>query len=182
MKANVKITVSILATIALLPCLASGQSLLSEHAVSLNAASRWPPPAWIAAAPTVTRGDDNGAETGNARTALVLSGRTARARTPSRNSMRKAYTAFTTRAPSGEMSKRPGAVAQRLLAAGQAHRPRGWAAPFWPAKSWLDQSASPALPAATRMRHAPRWVSTRSLRNGRVTAGLGQRLPCVHSD
>ena len=105
MKARVKISRVILAAVALVPCLANGQSLLSERNISLNAASEM-------ATASLDRCRADGYKVTitvlnrHARTALVLSDDGASPHTIE-NSMRKAYTAFTTRAPSGDMSKRP---------------------------------------------------------------------------
>jgi uncharacterized protein GlcG (DUF336 family) len=108
MKAKVKVnmvTLVIVATVALVPYLASGQSLLSERTVSLDAAIEM-------ASASLERCRADGYKVTitvlnrHARTALVFSDDGATPHTLE-NSMRKAYTAFTTRAPSGEMNKRP---------------------------------------------------------------------------
>jgi uncharacterized protein GlcG (DUF336 family) len=102
---KVKMALVVLATVVLFPCLASGQSLLSERSVSLNAAIEM-------ATASLDRCRADGYKVTitvlnrHARTALVLSDDGASPHTVE-NSTRKAYTAFTTRAPSGEMSKRP---------------------------------------------------------------------------
>jgi uncharacterized protein GlcG (DUF336 family) len=104
MKTKVITLVSVV-TVALLPYLASGQSLVSERNVSLNGAIEM-------ATASLERCRADGYKVTitvlnrHARTALVLSDDGASPHTVE-NSMRKAYTAFTTRAPSGEMSKRP---------------------------------------------------------------------------
>ncbi len=113
MKASVKSTLVMLATVALVPCLASGQSLLSERTIFLNAAVEM-------ATASLERCRADGYKVTitvlnrHARTALVLSDDGASPHTIE-NSMRKAYTAFTTRAPSGEMSKRPEPLLRGLL-------------------------------------------------------------------
>jgi uncharacterized protein GlcG (DUF336 family) len=113
MKAKVKITLAILATGALVPCLASGQSLQSERTISLNAAIEM-------GSASLERCRADGYKVTitvlnrHARTALVLSDDGASPHTVE-NSMRKAYTAFTTRAPSGEMIKRPEPLLRGLL-------------------------------------------------------------------
>ena len=113
MKAKVKITLAILATGALVPCLASGQSLQSERTISLNAAIEM-------ASAGLERCRADGYKVTitvlnrHARTALVLSDDGASPHT-AENSMRKAYTAFTTRVSSGEMIKRPESLLRGLL-------------------------------------------------------------------
>jgi uncharacterized protein GlcG (DUF336 family) len=105
MKAKAKITLVMTATVALVPCLASGQAVLNERTISLNAAMEM-------ATASLERCRADGFKVTitvlnrHARTAVVLSEDGANPHTVE-NSMRKAYTAFTTRAPSVEMSKRP---------------------------------------------------------------------------
>jgi uncharacterized protein GlcG (DUF336 family) len=111
--AKVKITMVMLATVALVPCLASGQSVLSERTISLNAA-----------VDMATAGLEHCRADGfkvtitvlnrHARTAVMLSDDGAGPHTIE-NSMRKAYTAFTTRSPSGDMGKRPEPLVRGLL-------------------------------------------------------------------
>src|SRR5882757_8879908 len=89
---------------------------------------------------------------------------TVRARTPSR-------TACARRTPRSPRARRRGKSASGRSRCSEASC--CWTSspssrvgcPFGPARSWLDQSASPALPAVTRTRHAPGSASTRSLRN-----------------
>src|ERR1700747_1609335 len=113
MKATVKVSLIMVATVALVPCLASGQSLLSERTVSLDAAIEM-------ATASLERCRADGYKVTitvlnrHARAALVLSDDGATPHTIE-NSMRKAYPAFTTRAPSGEMSKRPEPLLKSFL-------------------------------------------------------------------
>jgi uncharacterized protein GlcG (DUF336 family) len=92
------------AAIALAPCIASAQALLTERGISLNAALD-------AARAGLERCRADGYKVTvtvlnrHARTAVVLSEDGVNPHTIE-NSMRKAYTAFTTRAPSAEMGKR----------------------------------------------------------------------------
>ena len=96
----------ILATVVgLLPCMAGAQALVTERTISLNAALE-------AAKAGLERCRADGYKVTvtvlnrHARTAVVLSEDGVNPHTVE-NSMRKAYTAFTTRAPSVEMGKRP---------------------------------------------------------------------------
>ncbi|HEY2899484.1 MAG TPA: heme-binding protein [Polyangia bacterium] len=113
MKTKAKITFGMIATVALVPGLASGQALLSERTISLNAAMEM-------ATASLERCRADGYKVTvtvlnrHARTAVVLSDDGANPHTVE-NSMRKAYTAFTTRAPSVEMGKRPPALQTGLL-------------------------------------------------------------------
>ena len=113
MKTKTKINLVMIATVVLVPCLASGQALLSERTISLNAAVEM-------ATASLARCRADGYKVTitvlnrHARTAVVLSDDEANPHTVE-NSMRKAYTAFTTRAPSGEMSKRPPTLLTGLL-------------------------------------------------------------------
>ena len=113
MKTKAKTTLVLMATVASVPCLASGQALLSERTISVNAAMEM-------ATASLERCRADGYKVTitvlnrHARTAVVLSDDGANPHTVE-NSMRKAYTAFTTRAPSGEMVKRPPALLNGLL-------------------------------------------------------------------
>jgi len=113
MNAKAKITLAMTATVALVPCLASGQAVLNERTISLNAAMEM-------ATASLERCRADGFKVTitvlnrHARTAVVLSDDAANPHTVE-NSMRKAYTAFTTRAPSVEMSKRPEPLKTGLL-------------------------------------------------------------------
>src|SRR5260370_38257368 len=101
------------ALMALAPRVADAQTVLSERNISLNAAIE-------AATASLERCRADGYKVTitvlnrHARTAVVLSDDGANPHTIE-NSMRKAYTAFTTRSPSGEMSKRPPALLTGLL-------------------------------------------------------------------
>jgi uncharacterized protein GlcG (DUF336 family) len=113
MKIPAKITLIVLATLALLSCLARAQGLVSERSISLNTAIEM-----------ATAGVEQCRADGfkvtitvlnrHARTAVVFSDDGAGPHTIE-NSLRKAYTAFTTRSPSGDMSKRPEPLVRGLL-------------------------------------------------------------------
>ena len=99
-------TKTIIVAVAALACgLAGAQSLVSERSISLNAAMEL-------ATASMERCRADGYKVTitvlnrHARTAVVLSDDGVNPHTVE-NSMRKAYTAFTTRTPSGEMAKRP---------------------------------------------------------------------------
>ncbi len=91
--------------LAVVPGVAQAQSLITERTISLNAALEM-------ATASLERCRADGYQVTitvlnrHARTAIVLSDDGANPHTVE-NSMRKAYTAFTTRAPSIEMAKRP---------------------------------------------------------------------------
>ncbi len=101
---NAKRIMFLVATLALLPCMASAQALVTERSISLNAAMSM-------ATASLERCRADGYKVSitvlnrHARTAVVLSEDGVNPHTLE-NSMRKAYTAFTTRAPSAEMGKR----------------------------------------------------------------------------
>jgi uncharacterized protein GlcG (DUF336 family) len=109
MKKNTIASASILAAAALAAGCATAQSppagLVAERSISLNAAMEL-------ATATLERCRADGFKVTvtvlnrHARTAVVLSDDGVNPHTVE-NSMRKAYTAFTTRTPSGEMAKRP---------------------------------------------------------------------------
>jgi uncharacterized protein GlcG (DUF336 family) len=93
------------AVIALAPCIAGAQAVVTERGISLNAAldvaktslDRCRADGYKVTVTVLNR---------HARTAVVLSDDGVNPHTIE-NSMRKAYTAFTTRSPSVEMGKRP---------------------------------------------------------------------------
>jgi uncharacterized protein GlcG (DUF336 family) len=93
------------AAIALAPCIAGAQTVVTERSISLNAALEM-------ATASLARCRADGYKVTvtvlnrHARTAVVLSDDGINPHTIE-NSMRKAYTAFTTRSPSVEMGKRP---------------------------------------------------------------------------
>ena len=103
MKTNKNLVLA--AVIALAPCIAGAQALVTERGISLNAAMEM-------ARATLERCRTDGYKVTvtvlnrHARTAVVLSDDGVNPHTIE-NSMRKAYTAFTTRSPSGDMAKRP---------------------------------------------------------------------------
>lgn len=105
----------LIAACALAPIVASAQAVISEHGISLNAALE-------AATASLERCRADGYKVTvtvlnrHARTAVVLSDDGVNPHTIE-NSMRKAYTAFTTRSPSVEMGKRaqPGLSGFMLL-------------------------------------------------------------------
>ncbi len=92
------------ATLALLPCVVSAQALVTDRSISLNAAMTM-------ATTSLERCRADGYKVTitvlnrHARTSVVLSDDGVNPHTIE-NSMRKAYTAFTTRTPSAEMGKR----------------------------------------------------------------------------
>ena len=100
-----KNTLILAAAIALAPCVASAQALVSERTISLNAALEL-------ATASLERCRADGYKVTitvlnrHARPAVVLSDDGVNPHTIE-NSLRKAYTAFTTRTPSVEMGKRP---------------------------------------------------------------------------
>jgi len=108
-------TIVLTAAIALAPCIASAQALLTERGISLNTALDL-------AKTSLERCRADGHKVTvtvlnrHARTAVVLSEDGVNPHTVE-NSMRKAYTAFTTRSPSVEMGKRtqPGLASFMLL-------------------------------------------------------------------
>jgi uncharacterized protein GlcG (DUF336 family) len=93
------------AVVAFSPCVAVAQAVVTEHSISLNAALE-------AATAGLERCRADGYKVTvtvlnrHARTAVVLSDDGVNPHTVE-NSMRKAYTAFTTRSPSADMAKRP---------------------------------------------------------------------------
>jgi uncharacterized protein GlcG (DUF336 family) len=95
----------VLAVLGLAPLAAHAQSVVTERSISLNAALE-------AATATLERCRADGYKVTitvlnrHTRTAVVLSDDGINPHTIE-NSLRKAYTAFTTRSPSAEMSKRP---------------------------------------------------------------------------
>ena len=103
------------AVIALAPCIAGAQAVVTERSISLNAAldvakaglERCRADGYKVTVTVLNR---------NARTVVVLSDDGVNPHTVE-NSMRKAYTAFTTRSPSVEMGKRtqPGLSSFMLL-------------------------------------------------------------------
>ncbi len=105
----------LLAAVALAPGMAGAQALVTERGISLNAAldvaragmERCRADGYKVTVTVLNR---------HARTAVVLSDDGVNPHTVE-NSMRKAYTAFTTRSPSGEMAKRaqPGLAGFMLL-------------------------------------------------------------------
>ena len=101
------------AVIALAPCIAGAQAMVTERSISLNAALD-------AAKAGLERCRADGYKVTvtvlnrHARTAVVLSDDGVNPHTVE-NSMRKAYTAFTTRSPSVEMGKRPQPVLSGFL-------------------------------------------------------------------
>ncbi|MGI9025457.1 MAG: GlcG/HbpS family heme-binding protein [Burkholderiaceae bacterium] len=101
---NAKRIMFLVAALALLPCMASAQALVTERSISLNAAMSM-------ATASLERCRADGYKVSitvlnrHARTAVVLSEDGVNPHTLE-NSMRKAYTAFTTKAPSAEMGKR----------------------------------------------------------------------------
>ena len=103
------------AVIAFVPCIAGAQALVTERGISLNAALEM-------ATATLERCRADGYKVTvtvlnrHARTAVVLSDDGVNPHTIE-NSMRKAYTAFTTRSPSADMAKRaqPGLSGFMLL-------------------------------------------------------------------
>ena len=102
---NMKKTMVLAASLALLPCVAGAQALVTERSISLNAALEM-------ATASLERCRADGYKVTitvlnrHARTAVVLSEDGVNPHTIE-NSMRKAYTAFTTKTPSAEMGKRP---------------------------------------------------------------------------
>jgi len=113
MKTKLKSTLAILVTVALVPCLVRAQGLVSERSISLNTAVEM-----AMAGAEQCRADGFKVTitvlNRHARTAVVLSDDGASPHTIE-NSLRKAYTAFTTRSPSGDMSKRPEPLVRGLL-------------------------------------------------------------------
>ncbi len=101
---NAKRVIFLAATLALLPCVTSAQALVTDRSISLNAAMTM-------ATASLDRCRADGYKVTitvlnrQARTAVVLSEDGVNPHTIE-NSLRKAYTAFTTRAPSAEMGKR----------------------------------------------------------------------------
>ena len=105
----------LVAAIALAPCMACAQAIVTERGISLNAAldvaraglERCRADGYKVTVTVLNR---------HARTAVVLSDDGVNPHTVE-NSMRKAYTAFTTRSPSVEMAKRtqPGLAGFMLL-------------------------------------------------------------------
>jgi uncharacterized protein GlcG (DUF336 family) len=108
-------TIVLTAAIALAPCIAGAQAVVTERSLSLNAAMEM-------AKASLERCRADGYKVTvtvlnrHARTAVVLSEDGVNPHTVE-NSMRKAYTAFTTRSPSVEMGKRtqPGLSSFMLL-------------------------------------------------------------------
>jgi uncharacterized protein GlcG (DUF336 family) len=106
-------SIAVAATLALVPCLANAQATISERSLSLNAAielanaalGRCRADGYKVSITVLNR---------HARTMVVLSDDGVNPHTIE-NSLRKAYTAFTTRSPSGEMSKRPPIALQGFL-------------------------------------------------------------------
>ncbi len=102
---KVKRITMLAATLALLPCIASAQALVTDRSISVNTALEM-------ASASLERCRADGYKVTitvlnrHARTAVVLSDDGVNPHTIE-NSMRKAYTAFTTRAPTAEMAKRP---------------------------------------------------------------------------
>jgi uncharacterized protein GlcG (DUF336 family) len=113
MKANKSLILA--ALVAMAPCIAGAQTVISERGISLNAAMEL-------ATATLEKCRADGYKVSvtvlnrHARTAVVLSDDGANPHTVE-NSLRKAYTSFTTRSPSGDMGKRaqPGLSAFMLL-------------------------------------------------------------------
>ncbi len=101
---NTKKILIVAASLGLLPCVAIAQALVTERSISLNAAIEM-------ATASLERCRANGYKVTitvlnrHARPAVILSEDGVNPHTIE-NSMRKAYTAFTTKAPSAEMGKR----------------------------------------------------------------------------
>lgn len=101
------------ATLALVPCVAGAQATVSERSISMNAAlelAQTALQACRAAGYKVTITVLNR----HTRPIVVLSDDGVNPHTIE-NSLRKAYTAFTTRSPSGEMAKRPPVALQSFM-------------------------------------------------------------------
>jgi len=100
-----KTGLALAAALALAPCVAGAQALITERSISLNAALEL-----ATAALERCRADGYKVTitvlNRHARTAVVVSDDGVNPHTIE-NSLRKAYTAFTTRSPSGELGKRP---------------------------------------------------------------------------
>jgi len=113
MKTNTKLVVA--AALAIAPCVAGAQALVTERSISANAALEL-------ATTALERCRADGYRVTitvlnrHARPTVVLSDDGVNPHTIE-NSLRKAYTAFTTRAPSGELGKRsqPGLAGHALL-------------------------------------------------------------------
>ena len=100
-----KTGLALAAALALVPCVAGAQALVTERSISVNAALEL-----ATAALERCRADGYKVTitvlNRHARTAVVVSDDGVNPHTIE-NSLRKAYTAFTTRSPSGELGKRP---------------------------------------------------------------------------
>jgi uncharacterized protein GlcG (DUF336 family) len=100
-----KTGLALAAALAVMPCVAGAQALITERNISLNAALEL-------ATTALERCRADGYKVTitvlnrHARTAVVVSDDGVNPHTIE-NSLRKAYTAFTTRSPSGELGKRP---------------------------------------------------------------------------
>jgi hypothetical protein len=156
----------LLVALTLAPMLAGAQTVITERNISLNAAME------LATASLEKCRADGYKVTitvlnRHARAAVVLSDDGVNPHTIE-NSMRKAYTAFTTRSPSVEMGKRAQPGLSGFLLLDRITTIEGDCRSS-PARNWSARSASPARRAARRTQLARRLASTRREGARRVT-------------